>query len=351
MGWAQQNPSMGFARAQPIVRATAAQGRWTMHSNALVLLAGLCLLATSATAQPSYPNRTVRIVVPATPGGGSDLFARLAAQHLAGVFGQQFVVDNKPGGGTLVGMDAVLHSPPDGHTLYLSPSTTTSMHVARKSMPYDVTKVFAPVTQLVELPQALIIHPSVAAQTTKEFIALARREPGKLSYGSAGIGTAPHMAMELFKSMAGIDIQHIPYRGVSQSVTDILGGRVSGMILNVLIAKPHVDAGKLRALGVTGLKRSEAMPDVPTIDEAGVPQYEALQWFGILAPTGTPPAIIELLQTKIAEGMKTPEMKARLAADGAEAVASKPAEFGALITAEIAKWTAVAKAANIQPED
>ncbi|MFL5041471.1 MAG: tripartite tricarboxylate transporter substrate-binding protein, partial [Xanthobacteraceae bacterium] len=252
---------------------------------------------------------------------------------------------------TLVGMDAVLGAPHDGYTLYLSPSTTTSMHVARKSMPYDVTKVFTPVTQLVVLPQALIIHPSVPAQSVREFIALAKREPGKLSYGSAGIGTAPHMAMELFKSMAGIDVQHIPYRGVSQSVTDILGGRVSGMILNVLIAKPHVDAGKLRALGVTGLKRSEAMPDVPTIDEAGVPQYEALQWFGILAPTGTPPAIIELLQTKIAEGMKTPEMKARLAADGAEAVASKPAEFGALIKAEIAKWTAVAKAANIQPEE
>src|SRR3954452_17258647 len=220
-----------------------------MHSNALVLLAGLCLLATSATAQPGYPNRTVRIVVPATPGGGSDLFGRLAAQHLASVLGQQFVVDNKPGGGTLVGMDSVLHSPPDGHTLYLSPSTTTPMHVARKSMPYDVTKVFAPVTQLVELPQALIIHPSVAAQTTREFIAIAKREPGKLSYGSAGVGTAPHMAMELFKSMASIDVQHIPYRGVSQSVTDILGGRVSGMILNVLTSKPHVDQGAMRALG------------------------------------------------------------------------------------------------------
>src|SRR5262249_22281359 len=233
---------MGFARAQPILPATGygLLREVDMHRSGLVLAAGLCLLATSAAAQSNYPNRTVRIVVPATPGGGSDLFARLAAQHLSNVLGQQFVVDNKPGGGTLVGMDAVLHSPPDGHTLYLSPSTTTSMHVARKSMPYDVTKVFVPVTQLVELPQALIIHPSVAAQTTREFIALAKREPGKLSYGSAGIGTAPHMAMELFKSMAGIDVQHIPYRGVSQSVTDILGGRVSGMILNVLTSKPHV---------------------------------------------------------------------------------------------------------------
>jgi tripartite-type tricarboxylate transporter receptor subunit TctC len=149
--------------------------------------------------------------------------------------------------------------------------------------------------------------------------------------------------------MTGIDVQHIPYRGVSQSVTDILGGRISGMMLNVLTAKPHVDAGKMRALGLSGLTHSEAMPGVPTIDEAGVPKYEALQWFGILAPTGTPAAVVELLQTKIAEGMHTPAMKARLAADGAEAVVSKPAEFNALIKAEIAKWTAVAKAAHIEP--
>jgi tripartite-type tricarboxylate transporter receptor subunit TctC len=303
---------------------------------ALLATAALCLITGSAAAQSSYPNRTVRIVVPATPGGGSDLFARLAAQHLASVLGQQFVVDNKPGGGTLVGMDAVLHSPPDGHTLYLSPSTTTSMHVARKSMPYDVTKAFVPVTQLVELPQALIIHPSVAAQTTREFIALAKREPGKLTYGSAGIGTAPHMAMELLKSMAGIDVQHIPYRGVSQSVTDILGGRVSGMILNVLTSKPHVDQGAMR---------------VPTIDESALPGYEALQWFGLLAPAGTPAPILELLQTKLAEGFRTPEMKARLAGDGAEPVVSTPAEFATRIKSEIAKWSALAKAAKIQPEE
>jgi tripartite-type tricarboxylate transporter receptor subunit TctC len=322
-----------------------------MSRSLLVALLGLVLLTAPVAAQSDYPNRTVRIVVPATPGGGSDLFARLVAQHLAGVFGQQFVVENKPGGGTLVGMDAVLNAPHDGYTLYLSPSTTTSMHVARKTMPYDVAKVFTPVTQLVVLPQALIVHPSVPAQTMGEFVAYAKREPGKLSYGSAGIGTAPHMAMELLKSMAGIDIQHIPYRGVSQSVTDILGGRVSGMILNVLTAKPHIDAGALRALGVTGLRRTDAMPNVPTIDEAAVPKYEALQWFGILAPAGTPPAVVDLLQTRIAEGFRTPEMKARLAADGAEAVVSSPAEFGTLIRAEIEKWTAVAKAANIQPED
>jgi tripartite-type tricarboxylate transporter receptor subunit TctC len=273
------------------------------------------------------------------------------AQHLSAVLTQQFVVDNRPGGGTLVGMDAVLNAPHDGYTLYLSPSTSTSMHVVRKSMPYDVRKVFTPVTQLVVVPQALIVHPSVPAQSAAEFIALAKREPGKLSYGSAGIGTAPHMAMELLKSMTGIDVQHIPYRGVSQSVTDILGGRVSGMVLNVLTAKTHIEAGKLRALGVTGLKRSEALPNVPTIAENAVPKYEALQWFGIFAPEGTPMPIVNLLQARIAEGLRAPEVKARLAADGAEAVATTPAEFAALVNEEIEKWSVVAKAANIQPEE
>ena len=289
-----------------------------MQACVLALL-GLGLLASPALAQVDLSQPTVRIVVPATPGGGSDTFARLAAQHLASVLGQQFVVDNRPGGGTLVGMDAVLQAPADGHTLYLSPSTTTSMHVARKTMPYDVTKVFVPVTQLVVVPQALIINPAVRAQSVRGVHRARQARAGKLTYGSAGIGTAPHMAMELFKSMAGVNVQHIPYRGVSQSVTDILGGRISGMILNVLTAKPHVEAGAMRALGITGLKRSDAMPTVPTIDESGVPNYEALQWFGILAPAGTPAPVLNLLQTRIAEGFRTPEMKARLAADGAEA--------------------------------
>ncbi len=248
-------------------------------------------------------------------------------------------------------MDAVAHAPPDGYTLYMSPSTTTTMHIVRKSMPYDVRRAFSPITQVVVLPQALIIHPSVAARSMQEYIALAKRAPDKLSYGSAGIGTAPHMAMELLKSMAGIDVQHIPYRGVANAVTDILAGRVSGMILNVVTSKPHVDAGTLRALGVTGLQRSEAMPNVPTIAEAAVPKYEALQWFGVLAPAGTPTPIINKLQTTIAEGMNAPEMKARLATDGAEAVGSTPAAFALLINEEMEKWTAVAKAANIQPEE
>jgi len=311
---------------------------------------GLGLLVTPATAQGDYPSRTVRIIVPATPGGGSDTFARLIAQHLAKELNQQFVVENRPGGGTLPAMEFVASQPADGYTLYLSPSTTTSMHLVRKSMPWDVRKTFTGVTQIAVVPQSLVINPKVPATTVKEFIALAKREPDKLAYGSAGPGTGPHMAMELFNLMAGIKIQHIPYRGVSQSVTDILGGNISGMMLNVLTAKPHADAGQLRMLGVTSLRRSSAMPDVPTIAEAGLPDYEALQWFGLMARAGTPPEILNRLQKLIAEGMRTPDMQERLKTEGADAVVNTPDDFQKLISNEIDRWSKLATAINLKPE-
>jgi tripartite-type tricarboxylate transporter receptor subunit TctC len=311
---------------------------------------GLGLLVSPAVAQGDYPSRTVRIIVPATPGGGSDTFARLIALHLAKELNQQFVVENRPGGGTLPAMEFVASQPADGYTLYLSPSTTTSMHLVRKSMPWDVRKTFTGVTQIAVVPQSLVINPKVPATTVKEFIALAQREPGKLAYGSAGPGTGPHMAMELFKLMAGVQIQHIPYRGVSQSVTDILGGNISGMMLNVLTAKPHVEAGQLRMLGVTSLRRTGAMPEIPTIAEAGVPDYEALQWFGLMARGGTPPAILNRLQKLIAEGMRTPEMQERLKTEGADAVVNTPDVFQKLISDEIERWSKLAQAINLKPE-
>jgi tripartite-type tricarboxylate transporter receptor subunit TctC len=311
---------------------------------------GLGLLVSPASAQGDYPSRTVRIIVPATPGGGSDTFARLIAQHLAKELNQQFVVENRPGGGTLPAMEYVAGLPADGYTLYLSPSTTTSMHLVRKSMPWDVRKAFTAVTQIAVVPQSLVINPKVQAATVKEFIALAKREPEKLAYGSAGPGTGPHMAMELFNLMAGIKIQHIPYRGVSQSVTDILGGNISGMMLNLLTAKPHIEAGQLRILGVTSSNRASAMPDVPTIAEAGLPGYEALQWFGLMAKGGTPPAILNRLQTLIAEGMRTPEMQERLKTEGADAVVNTPEVFQKLINDEIERWSKLAQAINLKPE-
>jgi tripartite-type tricarboxylate transporter receptor subunit TctC len=310
----------------------------------------LGLLIAPALGQADYPSKTVRIIVPATPGGGSDTFARLVGQYLSTKLGQQFVVENRPGGGTLPAMEHVAASPADGHTLYLSPSTTTSMHLVRKSMPFDVRKAFAPVTKIAIVPQSLVLNPSVPVKSVQEFIALAKREPDKLVYGSPGIGTGPHMAMELFLNMAHIRIQHIPYRGVSQSVNDILGGRLSGMMLNMVTAKPHVDAGKLRVLGLTSSERSDAMPGVPTIAETGLKGYEALQWFGMLAPGGTPMPIREKLQSLILEAMNTPEMKERLKKDGASHVPNTPSQFAAQINFEIDKWTKLARAINLQPQ-
>jgi tripartite-type tricarboxylate transporter receptor subunit TctC len=311
---------------------------------------GLGLLGSPALAQGDYPSRTVRIIVPATPGGGSDTFARLVAQHLAKELNQQFVVENRPGGGTLPAMEFVAGQPADGYTLYLSPSTTTSMHLVRKSMPFDVRKTFTGLTQIAVVPQSLVINPKIKAASVQEFIALAKRAPDQLSYGSAGPGTGPHMAMELFNLMAGIKIQHIPYRGVSQSVTDILGGNISGMMLNLVTAKPHIEAGQLRVLGVTSLKRASAMPEVPTIAEAGLSDYEALQWFGLMARAGTSPAILDRLQKLIADGMKTPEMQERLKTEGADAVVDTPEVFTKLINDEIERWTKLAKAINLKPE-
>lgn len=329
-----------------------------LHRTCLAVV-GLALLGlpvapaaaqTPAAAQGDYPSRTVRIIVPATPGGGSDTFARLVAQHLAKELNQQFVVENRPGGGTLPAMEYVQGLPADGYTLYLSPSTTTSMHLVRKSMPWDVRKAFTGLTQLAVVPQGLVINPKVPATSVTEFIALAKRDPGKLTYGSAGPGTAPHMAMELFNLMAGIKIQHVPYRGVSQSVTDILGGSISGMMLNMVTAKPHVEAGQLRILGISSAKRSSAMPDVPSISEVGVPGYEALQWFGLLAKSGTPPAILNRLQKLIADGIRSPEMQARLKTEGADAVVNTPDEFQKLIAVEIDRWTKLAAAISLKPE-
>lgn len=310
----------------------------------------LGLFAPAVEAQTDYPNRPVRIIVPSTAGGGTDTFARLIAQHLSATMGQTFYVENRPGGGTLTGMEAAARAAPDGYTLCVVPSAMTTMHLVRKSMPIDALRDFAPVTQAAILPQVLIVHPGVQAASVRDFIALARREPGALTYGSAGIGTAPHMAMELLKNMAAVDIQHIPYKGVAPALQDIAGGRVSGMIVNVLTAKPLLDSGQVRALGTTGLKRVETMPDVPTISEAGIPNYEALQWFGVLAPAATPAPLVKRLQVAIAEALHLPEIKRRLALDGAEPVGSEPEAFAAFIKAEIDKWNVVAKAAGIEPQ-
>jgi len=309
----------------------------------------LALFALGAAAQ-EYPARPVRIIVPSPPGGGTDIVARVLAQHFARSFGQQFFVENKPGAGNMIGIEAVARSAPDGYTLLMTASTLALNSVLFKKVPYDPVRDFAPITLTATAPNVLLVHPSVPAQSLAEFIALAKAKPGALSYGTPGIGTSPHLSMELLKSMAGIDLQHVPYKGTAAAVTDVIGGQIAATFANALTAKPQVDAGRVRALAITGPRRIEALPGVPPIAEAGVPGYEAMQWYGLLAPAGTPAAIVARLNGEALKALRSAEMKERLAADGAEPLGGSPAEFAALIRRELDKWTRVARAAGIDPQ-
>ncbi len=318
-----------------------------------VLCSGLiCLgvLAGQAQAQADYPSRPVRIIVPSPPGGGTDIVARVLAQHLSRAFGQSFFVENKAGAGNMIGIEAAARSAPDGHTLLFVASTLALNSVLYKKVSYDPIRDFAPVTLAATAPNVLIVNRSVPVRTLAEFIALAKQKPGQLSYGSPGIGTSPHMCMELLKSMADIDLQHVPYKGTAPAVTDVIGGQIAGMFSNALTAKPHIDSGRVRALAVSGPKRLDALPNIPTVAEAGVPNYAAMQWYGLVVPAGTPSGIIARLHAEATKALHTDEMKEKLSADGAEPVGSTPAEFAKLIKDELEKWTRVARAANIEPQ-
>ena len=307
-------------------------------------------LSAPAFAQSDYPNRVVKIVVASAPGGGTDTVARVLANELSKTMGQQFIVENRPGAGNVRGSDVVAKSPNDGYTLLMSASTLAINHVMHKQLPYDVARDFAPITQMVVMPNVLVVGAKEPYKTFPEFLAAAKAKPGALTYGSAGPGTAPHMAMELLRLQAGIDLLHVPYTGVAPAINDVMGGRVTAMLVNFLSAKPQIDGGTLRALAMSSAKRSPFMPDLPTISESGVPGFEAIQWFGLLAPAGTPKAIVDRLQAETARILETPVMKERLAIEGAEPVGNKPDEFLALIKAEMTKWSDVAKAAGIKQE-
>jgi len=306
----------------------------------------LCLLAAPAAAQ-EYPTHPVRIIVPSPPAGGTDIVGRVLAEHFTKAFGQQFFVENKPGAGNLIGIEAAARSAPDGYTLLMAPSTIVLNAVLYKKVPFDPVKDFAPITLTATAPNILIVNPSVPAKTTAELIALAKQKPGTLNYGTPGIGTSPHLCMELMKYMAGIDIQHVPYRGTAAVVTDVMSGQIAVAFATPLTAKPQVDAGRVRALAVSGPRRVAAMPNVPPVGEA-VPGYEAMQWYGLLAPAGTPNRVIERLNAEAKKALVSQEMKQRLAADGAEPLSSTPAEFAAFIGRELDKWSKVVDVAKIE---
>ena len=315
----------------------------------LVLLA-LALIVAAAVAQgTAYPAKPVRIVVPSSPGGGTDILARVLAQKLSESQGQQFVVENRSGAGQVIGIEAVARSAPDGYTLLMAASAIVINEVLYAKPPYDTLRDFVPVTLGASLPNILVVHPALPVKSVRELIALAKARPGQLNYSSAGSGTSPHLSMELFRLMAGITLTHVPYKGTGPATVDLVAGQVQLSMPNVLTALPQIKGGKLRGLGVTSAKRATGLPDIPAIAET-VPGYEAIQWYGLLAPAGTPREIVNKVQAETARILVLPEVKARLAADGADAVGNRPEEFAAYIRTEIAKWGKVVKAGGIKLE-
>lgn len=315
-----------------------------------VAAASLAAPALAQQGAQQFPSKPVRIVVPYTPGGGADTTVRLIAPKLQDALGQTVVVDNKPGAGGTIGDDAVAKAAPDGHTLLLGAFAHAVNPSLMAKMPFRTPEDFAPVSLLVTVPELLVVTPSFPAKAVAELVAMAKAEPGKLSYASSGNGSAQHLAAELFKMRTGTDIQHVPYKGGSLAVADVAAGHVPFYFGNMSSALPQARAGRVRALAVTSPQRSPAAPEVPTLAESGVTGCEISEWNALLAPAGTPPATIERLQTEVAKVMAMDEIKAKFADLGAQPIGSTPAELAAFLRGEMAKWAEVVKVANVKIE-
>ncbi|MHB8771847.1 MAG: Bug family tripartite tricarboxylate transporter substrate binding protein [Syntrophales bacterium] len=315
----------------------------------LTVLAGVAV--PSLFAAEEYPARPIRMIVPFPPGGGNDLLARSISHPLSQAIGQQVIVDNRGGAGGQIGATLAASATPDGYTIFLgSIGNLTFLPVLQSKLQYEPVRDFAPVTLLATSPFILVVNPAVPAKSVKELIALAKAQPGKLNYGSAGPGSSLHMTGELFKLESGADITHVPYKGTAPALVDLLSGQVQMLFSTMPSVVPHVKSGKLRALGVSSAKRSAAVPDVPTIAEAGVPSFEVLNWQGIVVPKKTPAAIVQKLNAALREALKSPATIAALAKQGLDAAGGTPEQFGALIKSEIEKYGKVAKAANLRLE-
>jgi len=313
-----------------------------------IMISTLLLLGAIGAAQAQdYPSRPVRLIVPSEPGGGTDISARILAEKLSQSTGQQFVVENRPGAGQMIGTEQVARSPADGYTLLVAAAAITILPATNPNVKFDILRDFVPISQLISSPSIMVTPASLPFKTLKEFVAAVKAKPGVFNFGSAGPGTQPHMAMELFRVMAGLDMQHVPYKGIAPALNGVIAGQVSAIIINPLSAKSQIEAGNVRGLGISSAIRSAIMPDLPTIAET-VPGYEAIQWYGLLAPAGTPAPIVARLHKEVAAALKSPEMQRRLAADAAEAVGNTPAEFSAQIKSELEKWAKVAELANLK---
>jgi len=316
----------------------------------LVIFVAAALVASVTAVAQAYPARPVRVIVPLAPGGGSDYTARFIGARLSERLGQPVVVDNRPAASGIVGTDLVAKAAPDGYTLLLVFSTHAQSAQLFKKLPYDPIKDFAPVTEVFATPLVLLVHPSQPIKTIKELVAYAKEHPGKLNYGTSGPGSSPHLMTELLNSMAGIQMTHVPYKGVASVMTALLGGELQIAYSNPVTGAPLWKAGKLRPLGMSGLKRSEAFPEIPTIDETGVPGYEALIWYGFMAPAKTPGAVVDRLHRDVVSVLKMPEVRQTLVAQGNDVIGNTPAEFAAFINKEADKWGALGKRLGISME-
>jgi tripartite-type tricarboxylate transporter receptor subunit TctC len=317
---------------------------------ALLLSIGLVVCSAASSAQ-TYPSRPIRMIVPVSPGATTDTLARAVAAKLAESFGQQVVVDNRAGASGVIGTELVARAAPDGHTILVITSTHTINPSLQKSLPFDPVRDFTPIILMASTPTVLIVHPAVPANSVKELVALARAKPGQLNFGSGGTGTSTHLVAELFRSSAGIDINHVPYKGAAPALTDVLAGQLAFMFSGIVPALPQIRGGKVRALGVTSPARSSAAPEIPTLAESGLPGFAFGLWYGVLGPAGLPGPVAEKLNTEIRRAMNLPDVRARLATEGADIVASTPQGLLDHMRQELATYRKLVQSAGIKPAD
>ena len=320
------------------------------HAHAASLAVFFCAIAPPAHAQTHYPHKPVRLIVGAGPGGSGDLLGRALAHKLSELWGQQVVIDNRPGAGTVIGTALAAKSAPDGYTLFQANAAHTINPALMRALPYDTQRAFTPVTLSAELPNVLVLHPSVPARSVKELISLAQSKPGQLNYASSGVGNATHLAAELFRTATHTKMVHVPYKSGGFALTDTIAGQVQFYFATLPSALPHINGGRVRALAVTTIRRSSAAPQLPTMHEAGVPGFEVTSWYGILVPAGTPAALVNKLNRDISASLLDPVVRGQISAQGADPVGNTPAEFSAFIARELVKWARLVKEADIRPE-
>ena len=311
-------------------------------------IAALLLALPAMSMAQTYPSKPIRIIVPSPPGDGSDLMARAIGDKLTAAWNTPVVIDNRTGAGGRVGAEAAAKAPADGYTLIMGNAGSHGINAALYAdLSYDIERDFAPITQVMRAPNVLVVSPSLPVSNVRELVALFKANPAKYSYGSGGNGSSAHLSAELFKSMAGVDVVHVPYKGASPALTDVIAGRVVMFIGNLPPAMPHIKSGNVKALAVTTAQRSPLVPDVPTLAESGMPGFETVAWFGLFAPTGTPKAVVDKMQAEVARIVREPDIRERIAALGGEPVGNKPEEFAAIVSGDVAKWKKVVKDANV----